>query len=356
MLQRIRRWVKRIVLGLLGLFVISLIANFIYTRFNEARIYAAPLPTSSLLVDVGGRNIHMRGMGLEHDSPAVVLISGFAYRTTTDSGWWAGVQPELARTMRVYAFDYAGYAWSDPNPDGLSHTNAADDLHTALVKLGEKEVILVGFATGSNTTLVYYNRYPDEPRVLGILWLDADVLHPKVIDLYRDHTPKVVLTLVHTLTDVVGGWPWYQVIHAEQERWVMEERLSPSARGMFDWDYYNRVTATRQTRKVTHARLDFVSRYSADLDYAASLPLPDKIPLYAAQTDMLHFQSERNPERATVNEQRGPYMIEWYRAASENTPGGRYIHISDSEHFAMLDQPDTLIGVIKDMMELVTTR
>jgi pimeloyl-ACP methyl ester carboxylesterase len=356
MLQRIRRWVKRIVLGLLGLFVIALIANFIYSRFNEARIYAAPLPTNSLLVDVGERNIHMRGMGLEYDGPAVVLISGFAYGVTSDSGWWAGVQPELAQTMRVYAFDYAGYAWSDYNPEGLTHTNAADDLHAALVKLGEEEVILVGFATGSNTTLVYYDRYPDDPSVLGIIWLDADVLHPEAIGWYTTNTPEMIYTFGHTLADIAGGWPWYQAIHAKREQWALEELLSPSAKETFDWEYYHQVSATRSTRKVTHARLDFVSMYNSDLDYAASLPLPDKIPLYAVQTDMLRFQSESDPERAIVNEQRGPYMIEWYRAASENTPGGRYIHIPDSEHFAMLDQPDALIGVIKDMMELVTSR
>ena len=55
----------------------------------------------------------MRGMGLKHDGLAVVLISGFAYGVTSDLGWWAGVQPELAQTMRVYAFDYEGYAWND---------------------------------------------------------------------------------------------------------------------------------------------------------------------------------------------------------------------------------------------------
>jgi pimeloyl-ACP methyl ester carboxylesterase len=266
------------------------------------------------------------------------------------------VQPELAQTMRVYAFDYAGYAWSDYNPEGLTHINAADDLHVSLVKLGEEEVILVGFATGSNTTLAYYDRYPDNPSVMGIIWLDADVLHPEAIGWYTTSTPAIIYTIGHTLTDIAGGWPWYQAFNAEREQWALVERLSPRAKQIFDWDYYSRISATRKTRRVTHAKLDIGSEYSSDLNYAARLPLPDKIPLYAIQTDMLRFQSERNPEKAAVNEQRGPYMTEWYRAASESTPGGRYIYISDSEHFAMLDQPDVLIGVIKDMMELVTTK
>ena len=69
---------------------------------------------------------------------------------------------------------------------------------------------------------------------------------------------------------------------------------------------------------------------------------------------MLRYQSKEDPERAKVNAERGPHMVEWYLSAAENTPGGRYIHIADSEHFAMLDQPDALIEAIKDMVELIS--
>lgn len=348
------KWLGRVGLGLLGLLVLFLAFVFVYAWIKDARAYATDMPEGSLLVDVGGRKTHMRAMGLENDGPAVVLISGFANGVTTDSAWWAAVQPELAKTMRVYTFDYAGYAWSDLNPEGVSHTNTADDLRAALIALGEEEVILVGFATASNTTIVYHHRYPDDPRLRGIVWLDADVLHPELVDWYKINI-GISPAVLHALVDLgfgrllyERGWP------SQMEQWAMGERLSERAREMFDWDYYNRVAAMRGTRRVMHALVDHFLTYSADLDYAASLPLPTDIPLFVIQTDMLRFQSEEDPERAEVNAWRGPYMTEWYHTAAENAPGGRYIFIPDSEHVAMLDQPDALIGAIEEMVELVT--
>jgi pimeloyl-ACP methyl ester carboxylesterase len=351
-----RWWLTRIGGGALSAFVLLLVAVYIYASVKDAMAYAAEMPEGSLLVDVGGRNVHLRAMGLEHGGPAVVLLFGASYGVTVDSGWWAGVQPELAKTMRVYAFDRAGYAWSDPNPEGLSYTNTADDLHVALTALGEKEVILVGYATASNTTIVYHHCYPDDPRLRGIVWLDADVLHPEVIDWYKGGGGPGPLVL-HSLVDVGIGRLFYEWgFPTQREQWVMEEKLSERGRAMFDWDYYNRVAATRGTRRVLHAMVDSSLAYDEDLDYAASLPLPTDIPLFVIQTDMLRFQSEGEPERAKVNAWRGPYMTEWYRAAAESTLGGRYIHIADSEHFAMLDQPDALINAIRSMVDLVAAQ
>jgi polyhydroxybutyrate depolymerase len=351
-----RWWLARGGVGALGVLVLLLVAMYAYASVKDAFAYTTGLPDDSLLIDVGGRNIHVHAMGLEHDGPAVVLLFGASYGVTVDSGWWAGVQPELAKTMRVYAVDRAGSAWSDLNPEGLSYTNAADDLHAVLTALGEEEVILVGYATASNTTIVYHHRYPTNPRLRGIIWLDADVLHPEVIDWYKggdDPSPQVL----HALVDVGVGRLFYEWgFPAQRERWAMEEKLSERARTMFDWDYYDRVAAMRGTRRVLHAMVDCSLAYDADLDYAASLPLPVDIPLFVIQTDMLRFQSEGNPERAEVNARRGPYMTEWYRAAAENAPGGRYIHIANSEHFAMIDQPDALIDAIESMVDLVASQ
>jgi pimeloyl-ACP methyl ester carboxylesterase len=349
-----RWWLTRIGIGALVVLVLLLAAVYVCASVKDARAYATALPEGSLLIDVGGRKIHMRAMGLKHKGPAVVLISGFANGVTPDSAWWAAVQPELAKSMRVYTFDYAGYAWSDFNPEGVSHTNTADDLHAALVALGEEDVILVGFATASNTTIVYHHRYPDAPRLRGIVWLDADVLHPEIVDWYRIDI-GIGPAVLHALVDLgfgrllyEKGWP------SQSEQWAMGERLSERARQIFDWDYYNRVAAMRGTKREMHALVDHFLTYSADLDYAASLPLPTDVPLFVVRTDMLRLQSEKDPERAEVNAWRGPYMIEWYHAAAENTPGGRYVFIPDSEHVAMLDQPDALIAAIRGIVELVS--
>ena len=129
-----------------GILVVLLIFTTVQASILDARAYDA-IPETSLLVDIGGRNIHMVAMGLEKDGPAVVLMPCLG----CGSGVWRVVQSELAASVRTYACDPAGFGWSDPYPGTLTMSQSADDLHAALVALGEEEVILVPFS-GSGLT------------------------------------------------------------------------------------------------------------------------------------------------------------------------------------------------------------
>jgi pimeloyl-ACP methyl ester carboxylesterase len=346
-------WVNRIGLGLLGLIVVGILVIFAYSRIKDAQASQVEPPEGAILVDVGGRNIYMRGLGLEYDGPAVVLISGFAGGTTDDSGWWAGVQPALAESMRVYTFDYAGYAWSDLNPDGLSHDNAADDLHEALVELGEESVILVGWATGSNTTIFYADRYPDDPLLAGIVWLDPDVLTPELVDWYCGTTSPGIYDLARAGNAIGVMRLYYEFGTANREEQTMAERLSPRAEELFDWDAYRRIDSRRGTTTAMRAAVDHADAYCEDLHRAAQTPLPTDIPLYVVQSDFLRLQGEDNPERVELNTWRKPIMEAWYQQVADNSAGGRHIFITHSNHFTMLDQPDALIEVIEEMVEQV---
>ena len=343
----------RVGLSLLGLLVLAAFAIVVLSKTRDAQASRVEPPEGALLVDIGGRNIYMRGLGLEHDGPAVVLIMGFTNGVSIDSGWWAGVQPALAESMRVYTFDYAGHAWSDTNPAGISHSNAADDLHAALAQLDEEEVILVGQATGSNTTIFYADRYPDDPRVAGIIWIDPDVLTPELVEWYSINLSPTMWNLLHGLNSIGFSYLYHELLVVPQNEWAIDDRLSPRAEELFDWDAYNRIAARRGTSTAILSALDHFKAYNDDLRRAASTPLPTDIPLYVIQTGMLRIQSESNPERAELNAWRGPVMEEWYRQAAENSAGGRYIFIPESNHVPMLDQPDALIEAIEEMVEQV---
>jgi pimeloyl-ACP methyl ester carboxylesterase len=347
------KWVKRIGLGLLGLLVLGCFVIVVLSKTRDAQASRVEPPTDALLIDIGGRNIYMRGLGLEHDGPTVVLIMGFTNGVSIDSGWWAGVQPALAESMRVHTFDYAGHAWSDTNPAGISHNNAADDLHAALAELDEEEVILVGMATGSNTTIFYADRYPDDPHLAGIIWIDPDVLTPELVEWYSNDLSPAMWNLLHGLNSTGFSYLHHELIVAPQNEWAMNERLSPRAEELFNWEAYDHIAARRGTSTAILSSLDHFEAYNDDLRRAASTPLPTDIPLYVVQTDMLRIQSESYPERAELNAWRGPIMEEWYRQAAENSAGGRHILISDSNHIPMLDQPDALIGAIEEMVEQV---
>jgi pimeloyl-ACP methyl ester carboxylesterase len=291
----------------------------------------------------------MRAMGTAHDGPAVVLIPGFG-GSFADTGLWAAVQPQLAETMTVYAFDFSGYAWSDHRPEPVSHLNAADDLHAALATLDEEAIILVGFATGSNTTLAYYDRYSHDPDVLGIIWIDADVLVPEVIAYYKDITSST--DAYRSLLEPGLVSLFYDLLVLPKKRTDIEDNQVVGA--PMDWDYYDQIDATRSTRKVLRAAFDLNESYITDLDAAAALALPEDIPVFAVQTDMLRLQTERYPEeRAEITAWREPLMTAWFQDVAEGSSGGRHIFLADTDHRVMLDDPQAVIDIILEMVELV---
>jgi pimeloyl-ACP methyl ester carboxylesterase len=123
-------------------------------------------PAPGQRVDVGGYRLHVRCVG--EGSPTVVLDAGLGGFSLD----WSLVQPELAATTRVCAYDRAGYGWSDPSPKPRTPSQIADELHTLLVNAGiEGPYVLVGHSAAGKHVRLYANRYPQE--VSGMVFVDA---------------------------------------------------------------------------------------------------------------------------------------------------------------------------------------
>src|SRR5690349_6603941 len=104
--HRLRLWPRRVPLLLIVAAVLFVGVGAIYQAIateHDKRAY----PTPAQLVNVGGHRLHIacRGSG----SPTVVLEAA-ADMMSAD---WAWVQPEVAKTTRVCAYDRAGMGWSD---------------------------------------------------------------------------------------------------------------------------------------------------------------------------------------------------------------------------------------------------
>ena len=103
-------WVRRglvwMIAGLLALAVIGAVYQAVATEMDQ-RAYPPP----GEMVVVGGHRLHIDCVG--QGSPTVILESGLG----TMSVDWANVQPEIAKTTRVCAYDRAGAGWSEPGPD-----------------------------------------------------------------------------------------------------------------------------------------------------------------------------------------------------------------------------------------------
>jgi pimeloyl-ACP methyl ester carboxylesterase len=123
-------------------------------------------PTPGQQVDVGGYSLHVHCVG--EGSPTVVLDAGLGGFSLD----WSLVQPELAATTRVCAYDRAGYGWSDPSPHARTPSQIADELHTLLVNAGiQGPYVLVGHSAAGKDVRLFANRYPQ--AVVGMVLIDA---------------------------------------------------------------------------------------------------------------------------------------------------------------------------------------
>jgi pimeloyl-ACP methyl ester carboxylesterase len=126
---------------------------------------AAPLDPPGVLVDLGGRRLHLWCSGA--GAPAVILEAG-AGAFSID---WALVQPQIAGSNRVCSYDRAGLGWSDSGPNAGKPDAIVADLHALLAAAGVKPpYVMVGASMGGIYARLYDLAYPAE--VAGMVLVD----------------------------------------------------------------------------------------------------------------------------------------------------------------------------------------
>ncbi len=167
-MRKVIKWLGRIALVLVGLIVVLLAAGFTYQSIaeaNDARAYPPP----GQRVDVGGYKLHLYCAGENKEGrPTVILDALFPGAVSN----WAWVQPAIAKTTRVCAYDRAGLGWSDSGTmprDALHH---AQELHTLLQNAGVPgPYVLVGHSLGGLSVRMFADQYPDE--VAGVVLIEG---------------------------------------------------------------------------------------------------------------------------------------------------------------------------------------
>jgi pimeloyl-ACP methyl ester carboxylesterase len=168
MAGRIVRWTTKVLLwsvvAILVLLIIGAIYQAIATEIDQRRY-----PPPGELVEVGDHRLHIHCAG--EGSPTVILES------TSDgtSANWGWVQPEVAKSTRVCAYDRGGRGWSELGPQPRDAIQIAGELH-ALLRNADVPApyVLVGHSAGGLFIREYAERYPNE--VAGMVLLDA--AHP----------------------------------------------------------------------------------------------------------------------------------------------------------------------------------
>jgi pimeloyl-ACP methyl ester carboxylesterase len=166
--SRVSIWLKRIalwlVIGIGSLAAIGAVYQLIATAVDQ-RTFLPP----GEMIDVGGYSLHLNCAGQNADGqPTVILEPGLG----ATSSVWAWIQPEVAKTTRICAYDRAGMGWSDPSPAPRDAQHIATELHTLLQNAQiHGPYVLVGWSYGGLYVRSYANQYHDE--VAGLVLLDS---------------------------------------------------------------------------------------------------------------------------------------------------------------------------------------
>lgn len=158
---RILHFVRAIVIGTILLTAAGFAYQVVATRMDELK-YPAP----GRMVDVDGFEMHLYCTG--DGSPTVVLEPGGG----SSSLVWYLIQPEIAATTRVCAYDRAGMGWSDSGPAPRDGKRIASELHTLLSRADiPGPYALAGWSYGGLFARSFAVQYPDDTA--GLVLLDA---------------------------------------------------------------------------------------------------------------------------------------------------------------------------------------
>lgn len=244
--------------------------------------------------DAGGHSLNLLIGG--EAAPAVILEGGFGAGIAS----WSTIQSEIARFAQVVSYDRAGLNQSEPGPKPRSAKQIALELHTALHNAGIKPpYVLVGHSMGGPYIRVFANLYPNE--VAGMVLIDPSQ---------------------ETFDDWMRKGPQQKFNEAKmKERDAQIAQAAPGVR-------------------------DESAAISATFEQARSAKVPPGIPviLLTAMRD-----PDMPPEAMRVWEAKHK---EWI----EKVAGGKHILAENSRHFIQADEPQLVIGAIKQVVEQVRNK
>jgi pimeloyl-ACP methyl ester carboxylesterase len=166
--SRARVWLKRSAFSLLALLIALPFTGVIY-QLIATRIDQANYPLPGQMMDVGGYRLHLLCMGENTGGrPTVILEAGLG----ATSSVWAWIQPEIAQSTRVCAYDRAGMGGSEPSSEPHDAQHIAAGLHTLLQNAHTPgPYVLVGWSYGGLYARTYAGQYSEE--VAGLVLLDS---------------------------------------------------------------------------------------------------------------------------------------------------------------------------------------
>ena len=313
-------WTGRVLLTLLALLVALPLLGASYEAVMAAGD-ATRYPPAGQLVDIGGYRLHLYCVG--EGSPTVIMEAGGGGNVLH----WMLVQPAIAQSTRVCAYDRAGMGWSEPGPLPRTPQRIVAELHTLLATAGiPGPYILVGHSIGGKYVRLYASQYPQD--VAGLVLVDA-----RHEDVEAAMTPAM-------RTDDRSNVQMQQRIYWSLGRLGVMRLMPPSLAGI-DADTRAKLAVMASSPKGLSTQWDEYAVW-ADADPAlhAAPPL-GQLPLIVLSSELT---AERDPIlRATMRTQAG---------LSGNS---RLVIATNSGHGIQFDQPTFVIDAVQQVITAART-
>ena len=296
-------------------------------------VYARP----GTMVRIGDhRRLDLRCSG--SGAPTVLLEAG----ALADSMSWSRLQPLVARSTRVCAYDRAGLGFSDEGPAPRDLAADVDDLH-ALVRAAHlaTPLVLVGHSRGSNIVRRYAERCPGD--VAGLVLVDPP---PQDIAAFSPEWAKA------DDEQRTAGLAFYEACGKGAERGLLEappEELKACLRGP-DPRYSAALNTALHRIKSRPAFWRTVIAVTVSNQALFSQPVPaderhGDLPLVVLTADAAYADAQPADRAVLERAQEATHA----RIAATSTRSRR-VHVPGASHDIQQDHPEAVAAAIEDVV------
>ena len=341
---RVKRWLKRGLLGLLVLIVLAGIVGASYQALGN-RADARRFPQQGKSVSLGptfdnlSLNIDCRGEG----SPTVILDSGLGVPAVG----WNPVQSEVAKFTRVCSYDRAGYGWSGASSAPRTSAQIVKELHALLEAANEKgPYILVGHSFGGYNVRVYNGQYPND--VAGMVLVDAS---------HEDQVDRMTPAFQAFMKKSIEKLKWEKILAPLLIRFGIarfSQRSQGEAPGVSKEFGQEMLYLAMQPKFIDASASELGSFAESANEVRASGNLGDK-PLVVLTAGKSADASQVPPGLAKkdFDDFHEVWVNDLQVKESHLSTRGKRIMVPDSTHMIPFERPDTIVAPIREVWAAV---
>jgi pimeloyl-ACP methyl ester carboxylesterase len=277
-----------------------------------------------------------------------VLESGIAASSLT----WTAVLPQIAKFTRACAYDRAGLAWSDAASRERTFDRIVDELESVLAGLAlQRPCIFVGHSFGSLVVRAFAARHPE--RALGLVLID-----PPTEWLVPDPEHAHQLRGGRSLSRIGGALAHLGLVRASL---ALLTGGAPGAPRRFV-----KVFGRPAARKLEHL-VNVVRKLPPEVHPVVQAMWCNPKCFRAMADHMLTLQRDGSSMAAAVPPPQVPVVVisggdqppdtvASQRKLAESSLSGRHIIAQRSAHWVQFDEPELIVGIVRDLVESTRAR